>query len=179
MESSWVSLGAVMLSSSEFSELYYPQSRWLRFCCEVIKFPQSCLGSNTVRTKAPSVLDWSMDHSYQPVVVSHEYGSVEGSLVLLVNDKAWDYITIFLIDKPIIGILSVGGEWMNRTQCISLQCVYGLWIVGSVTSHCLVSTTLYFITWGVLFLVSPSCCTQPLGSSTHLIHTIPTDCSFT
>ena len=60
--------------------------------------------------KAPSVyrfLDWSMDYFDQPVVVSHEHGSVEGSVLLLVNGKAWDYITNSLIDKPIIGILSV------------------------------------------------------------------------
>ena len=47
--------------------------------------------------------------------------------------KLWDYITITIIDKPIIGILSVWGEWMNRTQCTSLWCVYGLCISGSVT----------------------------------------------
>ena len=42
-------------------------------------------------TKAPLVyrfLDWSMDYSDQPVVVSHERGSVEGSLLLRVNGKA-------------------------------------------------------------------------------------------
>ena len=36
----------------------------------------------------PWFLDWSMDYSYQPDVVSHEHGSVEGSLLLLVNGKA-------------------------------------------------------------------------------------------
>ena len=35
-----------------------------------------------------SVLDWSMDYSYQPVDISHKHGSVEGSLLLLVNGKA-------------------------------------------------------------------------------------------
>ena len=41
--------------------------------------------------KAPSVyrfLDWSMDYFDQPVVVSHEHGSVEESLLLIVNGKA-------------------------------------------------------------------------------------------
>ena len=42
-------------------------------------------------TKAPSVyrlLDWSMDYSNQLVVVSHEHGSIEGSLLLRVNVEA-------------------------------------------------------------------------------------------
>ena len=72
MESSCVSTGAAILSSFEFYELYFPQSRWLKLCCEVFEFPRSCLWSNTVPTKAPSVyrfLDWSEDYSYQPVVV--------------------------------------------------------------------------------------------------------------
>ena len=44
-----------------------------------------------VPTKAPSVyqfLDRSEDYSNQPVVVSHEHGSVEESLLLIVNGKA-------------------------------------------------------------------------------------------
>ena len=34
------------------------------------------------------LLDWSMDYSYQPVVVSHEHGSTEGSLLFRVNVEA-------------------------------------------------------------------------------------------
>ena len=63
----------------------------MRFYYEVLEFPRSCLWSNTVPTKAPSVyrfLDWSMDYSNQPVVVSHEHGSTEGSLLLRVNVEA-------------------------------------------------------------------------------------------
>ena len=63
----------------------------MRFYYEVLEFPRSCLWSNTVPTKAPSVyrfLDWSMYYSNQPVVVSHEHGSTEGSLLLRVNVEA-------------------------------------------------------------------------------------------
>ena len=69
---SWLSLGAAMLSPLEFYELYFPQSRWLRLCCEVLKFPRSYLWSNMMPTKAPSVyrfLDWSGDYSHRPVAM--------------------------------------------------------------------------------------------------------------